>query len=153
MAGARLIDLRGLRCAQRPSVFSLAGTDFALTRADPSVLEAQISVRRGHLMASALAVSQWELDLALSIDGLGHRLQVGRVDAEGVAAEMVEDKAGRDFDGVDQLVGEAMSLHDSPACLESSVAGRLGSHEVPASSPDPAAIDLRYLGPEPSQHR
>lgn len=75
-------------------------------------------------MARPLAVSDGNLDLTLSIDDLSHDFHVIRVHAEGVAAEMVDDKASRDLKGVSQLVGDSMGLHDSTTGLESAISER-----------------------------
>src|SRR5689334_2265878 len=77
---------------------------------------------------------------AAEVLGLRDRLEVGRVDAEPVPAEVVELEPGRD--GVDELlVGEAVRGDDSRRIsLEAAVAARGdGSAPVPAEE---RGIDL-----------
>jgi hypothetical protein len=81
---------------------------------------------------SPAAMRAWTLDLTLGIDDLGHDFKVVRVDAEGVATQMIKNHVGRDLDSMGQLVGDTMGLHDSPTRPESAIAGRLGLREVPA---------------------
>lgn len=75
------------------------------------------------------------LDLTLSIDYLGHDFHVIRVHTVRDPTEMIDDKAGGDLFGMDQFVGEPVSLHHVVLDPESAVSERHGIRAVLAGSP------------------